>query len=83
MTGINESIVKFLEESEVPMTLDSIAYGVGALEVTTRRGLDELIAGGVVQLMFPQNEGSTKRAYYSLVQEKVLDAEKKMIVISI
>lgn len=76
MTNINDSIKEFLIISGMPMTVESVAEGIGQTSFRTQRGLDELEMGGIVEKILPKNANSSNRVYYSITCEKEVAIKK-------
>lgn len=69
--NINKKILDCLENSKTPLTLDSISEHFDYSLYRTERALDELIMGGLVVKIFPQNSSIAKRAYYTNAKSKI------------
>ncbi len=69
--NINDRILEYLDFTQSPMTLDSISEYFNLSRNRAERALDELIMGGLVLKIFPQNSNIDKRAYYTNAKCKI------------
>lgn len=69
---LNDQIIDFLQEASSPMTLDSIAENFDVSQYRATRSLDELMSGGKIIEIIPENKPNGRK-YYTVGKEKPED----------
>lgn len=70
--SLNDQIIDFLKEASSPMTLDSIAENFDVSQYRATRSLDELMSGGKIIEIIPENKPNGRK-YYTVEKEKPED----------